>query len=142
MNTTKSPLPGFSQLPDTYEALCRLHLPRTLHHTGDLEVVTEIIDLMVGHPLTTDQADYLETLSELAEAYESANYASPSSPLPPHEFLAAHLENIGMTASEWGNRIGIDRSTASRLLRGERTFNTRHIRKTAEALGFEVSLLI
>ena len=62
--------------------------------------------------------------------------------LPPHEFLAAHLENIGMTATEWGKLIGIDRSTASRLLRGERKFNTAHVRKTAEALGLEPSLLI
>jgi antitoxin component HigA of HigAB toxin-antitoxin module len=62
--------------------------------------------------------------------------------LPPHEFLAAHLENIGMTATEWGKLIGIDRSTASRLLRGERKFNTGHVRKTAEVLNLEASLLI
>lgn len=75
-------------------------------------------------------ADFLATLAELAEAYESPNHeALPS--LPPHEFLAAHLENIGMTATEWGKLIGIDRSTASRPLRGECKFNTAHVRKTA-----------
>ena len=47
-----------------------------------------------------------------------------------------------VTATEWGKRIGIDRSTASRLLRGERKFNTSHVRKTAEVLGIEPSLLI
>ena len=47
-----------------------------------------------------------------------------------------------MNATEWGRLIGIDRSTASRLLRGERKFSTTHVRKTAEALGLEVSLLI
>jgi antitoxin component HigA of HigAB toxin-antitoxin module len=83
----------------------------------------------------------LETLSELAEAFESAKHRTLPS-LPPHEFLAAHLEYIGMTATEWGRLIGIDRSTASRLLRGERKFNTAHVRKTAEALGFDASLLI
>ena len=96
---------------------------------------------MAGHPLTADQADYLETLAELAEAYESANHPALAT-LPPHEFLAAHLENIGMTATKWGKLIGIDRSTASRLLRGERKFNTAHVRKTAEALSLEISLLI
>jgi antitoxin component HigA of HigAB toxin-antitoxin module len=141
MNATKPTLPSFAKLPQTYEALCRLHLPRTLHDEIELDTVTEIIDLMAGHPLNADQADYLETLAELAEAYESANYEAPPS-LPPHEFLAAHLENIGMTATEWGKVIGIDRSTASRLLRGERKFNTTHVRKTAEALGLEPSLLI
>jgi antitoxin component HigA of HigAB toxin-antitoxin module len=141
MNATKPILPSFGQLPKTYEALCRLRLPRTLHDDIGLEAVTEIIDLMAGHPLNADQADYLETLAELAEAYESANHPVSAS-LPPHEVLAAHLENIGMTATEWGKLIGIDRSTASRLLRGERKFNTGHVRKTAEALGLEASLLL
>lgn len=141
MNTTKPTFPSFAKLPKTYEALCRLHLPRTLHDEIELEAVTQIIDLMAGHPLNADQADYLETLAELVEAYESANHPASASLLP-HEFLAAHLENIGMTATEWGKLIGIDRSTASRLLRGERKFNTAHVRKTAEALNLEASHLI
>ena len=141
MNATKPILPSFSKLPKTYEALCRLHMPRTLRDTIDLDAVTEIIDLMAGHSLSADQADYLETLAELAGAYESANYAAPS-PLPPHEFLTAHLENIGMSATDWGKLIGIDRSTASRLLRGERKFSTTHVRKTAGVLGIEPSHLI
>lgn len=141
INATKLTLPSFAKLPKTYEALCRLHLPRTLHDEIELEAVTKIIDMMVGQPLSADQADYLETLSALANAYESMNHeALPS--LPPHEFLSAHLENIGMTATEWGRLIGIDRSTASRLLRGERKFNTSHVRNTAEALNLEASLLI
>ena len=109
---------------------------------GDIAIQAAALDGCRG-PLRTmfDQSDYLETLSELAEAYESANHESLPA-LPPHEFLAAHLGNIGMTATEWGKLIGIDRSTASRLLRGERKFNTAHVRKTSEALGLEPSLLI
>jgi HTH-type transcriptional regulator / antitoxin HigA len=141
MKATKPNLPGFAKLPKTYEALCRMHLPRTLHDDIELDAVTQIIDLMAGHALNKDQSDYLETLAELAEAYESANRKTLPA-LPPHEFLAAHLENIGMTATEWGKLIGIDRSTASRLLRGERKFNTAHVRKTAEALNLDASLLI
>lgn len=141
MKTTRITLPVFAKLPKSYEALCRLHLPRTLHDEMDLETVTSIMDLMAGHALNDDQADYLETLAELAEAYESIHYENPSA-LPPHEFLAAHLENIGMTATDWGRLIGVDRSTASRLLRGERKLNTSHIKKTAEVLGIEVGCLV
>ncbi len=141
MKATKPTLPSFAKLPKSYEALCRLHLPRKLHDDIELDAVTAIIDLMAGHPLNADQSDYLETLAELADAYESANQEALRH-LPPHEFLAAHLENIGMTATEWGRLIGIDRSTASRLLRGERKFNTGHVRKTANALGLEASCLI
>jgi len=139
--TAKPSLPSFSKLPKSYEALCRILMPRTIHDDIELDAVTEIIDLMASHNLTPDQADYLDTLSELAEAYETANLeAMPK--LPAQEFLAAHLENIGMSATEWGRLIGIDRSTASRLLRGERKFNTTHIRKTAEALNLDAALLI
>jgi hypothetical protein len=38
--------------------------------------------------------------------------------------------------------IGIDRSTASRLLRGERALNAKHIRNTAKALHIAPELLI
>jgi antitoxin component HigA of HigAB toxin-antitoxin module len=47
-----------------------------------------------------------------------------------------------MNTTEWGRIIGFDRSTASRLLRGQRKSSTTHVRKTAEALGLEASLLI
>lgn len=137
----KTSLPKFSALPKTYKALCLLHMPRTIHDASELDSATEIIDLMAGHKLTKDQEDYLTTLADLTSVYEE-NHIGQSPKLMPHEFLAAHLKNIGMSATAWGQLIGIDRSTASRLLRGERKFNTDHIRKTAEKLHIEAALLI
>jgi antitoxin component HigA of HigAB toxin-antitoxin module len=137
----KTSLPRFSALPKTYGALCRLHMPRTMHDGIELEAATEIIDLMAGHKLTKDQEDYLITLTDLVAVYEE-NQVAHFPKLEPHEFLAAHLENIGMSATAWGKLIGIDRSTASRLLRGERKLNTNHIRKTAETLHINAGLLI
>lgn len=137
----KTSLPRFSALPKTYAALCRLHMPRTIHDKIELEAATEIIDLMAGHKLTKDQEDYLATLADLVAVYEENNI--PHFPKQkPHEFLAAHLENIGMNAAQWGKLIGIDRSTASRLLRGERKLNTTHIRNTANALHINAGLLV
>lgn len=73
-------------------------MPRTINDEIELENVTEILDLMAGHKLTNDQSDYLDTLATLAADFEDNN-AEPLPKLPPHEFLAAHLENIGMSAS-------------------------------------------
>lgn len=143
MKTTygKTNLPPFGKMPANYSELCALLMPRTIHDEIEHEVVIEMIDHLAGRELNDDQADYLETLSELSEAYEA--HSLPAMPeLPAHEFLAANLENIGMSASEWGKLIGIDRSTASRLLRGERKLNTDHIRKTAAALHIDAGLLI
>ncbi len=130
----------FSDLPKTYAALCAILMPRTIHDEIELENVTEILDIMAGHKLTKDQPDYLNTLATLAADYEDHD-VEPLPKLPPHEFLAAHLENIGMAASNWGELIGIDRSTASRLLRGERSLNATHIRNTAKALNIAPELL-
>ena len=115
--------------------------PRTIHDGIELENITEILDLMAGHGLTKDQTDYMATLATLAADFEDSNVAALPK-LKPHEFLAAHLENIGMSASAWGELIGIDRSTASRLLRGERGLNAAHIRHTAKALSIAPELLI
>ncbi|MFK7911635.1 MAG: type II toxin-antitoxin system HigA family antitoxin [Akkermansiaceae bacterium] len=137
----KKSMPKFSALPKIYAALCRLHMPRTIHDDIELDAVTEIIDHMAGHKLTKDQEDYLTTLADLVAVYEE-NHITALPKLKPHELLAAHLENIGMSASAWGKLIGIDRSTASRLLRGERKLNTEHIRKTSAKLNISVSALI
>lgn len=141
MNATETLLPIFAKLPKAYEALCHLHLPRTLHDGIEHDAVTEIIDLMADHTLNPDQAEYLETLAELSAAYESTTDDSPPPP-PPHESLAVHLQNVGMTATQWDKCIGIDRSTASRLLSGERKFNTTHISKTPEAHNLAAKHLI
>ena len=140
--TAKNTTPAkFSELPKSYAALCAILMPRTIHDEIELDNVTGIIDLMAGHKLTKDQADYLDTLATLAADFEDGN-AEPLPKLAPHVFLAAHLENIGMSASAWGELIGIDRSTASRLLRGERGLNATHIRNTAKALAIAPELLI
>lgn len=140
--TAKNTVPAkFSELPKSYAALCAILMPRAIHDGIELENVTEILDLMAGHKLTKDQADYMDTLATLAADFEDSNVeALPK--LDPHEFLAAHLENIGLSASAWGELIGIDRSTASRLLRGERGLNAAHIRNTANALAIAPELLI
>jgi len=137
-NTTPS---KFSELPKSYAALCAILMPRSIRDGIELGNVTEIIDLMAGHRLTKDQADYLDTLATLAADFEDQN-VPPLQKLAPHQFLAAHLENIGMSASAWGELIGIDRSTASRLIRGERGLNASHIRNTAKALTIAPELLI
>ncbi len=140
--TAKNTTPAnFSELPKSYAALCAILMPRTIHDETELGNVTEILDLMAGHKLTNDQADYLDTLATLVADYEDSNVESLPKLLP-HEFLAAHLENIGMSASAWGQLIGIDRSTASRLQSGERGLNAAHIRNTAKALAIAPGLLI
>jgi len=72
--------PSIAKLPKPYEALCRWHLPRTLHDEIELETVSGIIDLRAGHALNADQADYLEALAELVEPS-----THPAARISPHD---------------------------------------------------------
>ncbi len=85
--------------------------------------------------------DYLDTLATQAADFEN-RHTPPLPTLAPHEILAAHLENNGMSASAWGELIGVHRATASRLLRGGRSLNANHIRNTAKALSIAPELLL
>jgi len=143
MKTIKRSAPPktFRDLPKTYLELCELQLPRPIHSDKEYRRVVKLVDLLAVNKTNKDQHDYLLILSNLIEDYEDT-LPDQLPQLKPHEFLAAHLDNIGMTATAWGKLIGIDRSTASRLLRGERKLNTDHIRKTAKTLHIDTGLLI
>lgn len=137
----RTPAPKSSKdLPKTYAELCELHLPRPIHSQKQYRAVVKLVDLLAVNRINKDQSDYLLILSNLIEDYEDT-LPDQLPKLEPHEFLTAHLENIGMSAAAWGKLIGIDRSTASRLLRGERKLNTDHIRKTSDNLGVSPELL-
>ena len=57
--SAKAPIPTrFPALPKSYAALCAIFMPRTIHDEIELGNVTKILDLMAGHTLTKDQADY------------------------------------------------------------------------------------
>lgn len=63
----------FAEMPKTYAELCAIEMPRVLGSREDFDRVYPIITAMAGHELTKDQADYLETLSILVEAWERDN---------------------------------------------------------------------
>lgn len=120
----------FDDLPTTYEGLVRLHMPRPIHDQVELENATELIDLMAGHDLSTDQEDYLDLLSDLVAKYEE-----DASPIgkggSPNEVLTWLIEEHDMSVTELGKLLG-DRSLGSRMLSGERSLSKSHIKTLAE----------
>ena len=119
--------PSFSRLPTTYDGLVRLHAPRPIHDKADYENTVEIIDALAGHKLNADQEDYLLILSDLVERYESDTL--PKRPkLKGVDMLNYLLEENGLTGEVFAKIIGVDRSVAYRILKGERGLTTDHIR--------------
>jgi HTH-type transcriptional regulator / antitoxin HigA len=125
------------QMPKTYPGLVELMPPRTIHDDVDLENVTEIIDrLAVLDRPTKDQADYLETLSTLVAAYETAHHSLDVSRLGPLDTLRFLLNEHGLNASDLGRILG-QRQLGSAILRGDRQLSKAHILKLAA--HFDVS---
>src|SRR5437016_9944778 len=69
----------FQDLPKSYEALCRVFLPRPIHDAVDYANVVEVTDAMVlwHDEFTRDQADYFDLLCSLIEDYDSENVKWP-----------------------------------------------------------------
>jgi antitoxin component HigA of HigAB toxin-antitoxin module len=130
-----------ASLLKTYRELCGLLMPRKIHDEVELGAAQEIIDALAVLPRrTTDQDDYLETLTELVEAYEEQNIKfNRRSGLETLKFLLA--EN-NLTASDLSRLLDTDISLGYRILDGERNLTTRHIKKLAEQfhVGPEVFL--
>jgi HTH-type transcriptional regulator/antitoxin HigA len=129
-------------LPEDYVRLCQRYLPRPLRDDDDYAEAWRAIEPLAGFEdrLTRDQADYLEAISTFIEAYDRERVKWPrSSPLETLRFLA---EEHRLSAAELARLLAVDRSLASKLLRGERRLTIEHIRKLAAHFCVEAGLFI
>jgi antitoxin component HigA of HigAB toxin-antitoxin module len=118
----------YEELPDTFEELCALHLPRTIRDKIDYENTTKIVNrLAVLSRRTKGQEEYLETLSQLVEAYDNANFSIPeeSDPVDVLRFLMKAHE---LSASDIGRILG-SRSLGAAILRGDRRISKENALK-------------
>ncbi len=115
-------------LPKTYAGLVALHLPRPIHDQIACDNTVEVVDALAGAKLNADQEDYLELLSQLVESYEAANL-KPYPQATGLESLKFLLEEHGMTGDTLAELLEVDRSTAYKILKGQRNLTTEHIRR-------------
>jgi HTH-type transcriptional regulator/antitoxin HigA len=120
-----------SDLPETFDGLCRFHPPRPIHDRIDLDNATQIIDVMAGHELTDDQADYLDTLATLVDRYETEHDPVDTTGVTGVELLRVLMEANDMTAGDVAGILGVDRSLVSHALASRRALTWAH----AKALG-------
>jgi HTH-type transcriptional regulator/antitoxin HigA len=127
-------------LPDSFEKLCRMHLPRTIRDSVDYDNTAEIVNrLAVLEKRSKGQEEYLETLSQLIEAYDNANFQiNATSPLEALRFL---MEANGLNASDIGRILG-NRTLGSAILRGERQISKENALKLAKRFRVNVGLFI
>jgi HTH-type transcriptional regulator / antitoxin HigA len=128
-------------LPGTFEELCALHLPRTIRDKVDYDNTAEIVDrLAVLDRRSKGQEEYLETLTDLIEAYDNGNFqiAVASGPLDAIRFL---MDAHGLSASGIGRILG-SRSLGPAILRGDRQISKENAMKLAAHFKLNPGLFI
>lgn len=130
-----------ADLPQRYAELVEWHLPRPIHDEVAYQNTVEIVDALAGHKLNADQEDYLELLSRLVEAYEEENVPALTKGSA-QDRLKYLLSEHGISGESFGELLGVDRSTAYKLLKGARNLTTEHIRVLAKRFKVSADLFI
>jgi antitoxin component HigA of HigAB toxin-antitoxin module len=101
-----------------------------------------MIDRLTSVPrLTAGQAEYLETLTILFEAYEAEHERIETSHLSPRDVLRFLLESNGMNGSDLGRLLG-NRELGPKILSGSRQLSKAHIRKLADRFNVDAGLFL
>ena len=130
----------YAKIPKTYAGLMGMHLLRPIHDQVDADNASEMIDLLAGHSLNAEQADYLDLLSDLHEKWENTQF--PISRATGAELLRLVLAERNEGGAHLAKLLGIDPSLAYRLLRGERQLTATQIRKVADTYGIDPVALL
>lgn len=128
---TANPI-DFRDLPRTFDALCRSHPLRPIHDRLERDNATEIIDAMAGRKLNRDQADYLDALSTLLDAYESTHDPVDTLDVSGPDLLRSLMEANDMTTTDVADVLGVERSLVSHILAGRRALTWPHAKALAE----------
>lgn len=131
-----------ADVPPTWEGLLGLYPLRPIHDRVDRDNVTAIIDAMAGHELTDDQEDYLDSISTLLNAYESEQDPVDTRKFSGIEMLRSLMDDHQMSAADLGRLLGVHRSHAAKILRGERSLTIDHLRVLSERFRVRPDLFI
>ncbi len=105
----------------------------------DYEAALEEIERLFNAKPGTTEADRLEVITTLTEAYEEKHYAIP---LPdPIEAILYHMESRGLSRRDLEPFLG-SRARVSEVLNRRRPLTMEMIRKLHDGLGISAELLI
>jgi len=106
---------------------------------ADYEAALKEIERLFDAKSGTEQADRLEVLTTLTEAYEEKHYAVPHP--DPIEAILYHMESRGLTRRDLEPFIG-SRARVSEILNRKRPLTMEMIRSLHAGLGISAEVLI
>ena len=121
-----------------FELQNRLYPLYPIRSTRDHKKALDAANMLIGNKLISIELKYLDALTTLIEAYETAHVPLKveSDPIKILEYLCK--EN-GLSASDLGRILG-DRSLGSRILSGNRQLSKSHIAKLCKRFAVEPGL--
>lgn len=117
----------------TYLALVRRFPLRPIRSEAALDRATAVINSLLDQGrLNSDQADYLDVLSDLVQRFENEAHAIATDDLTEGEMLAFMMEQQMMSQAELARETGIAVSTISEILAGKRDLTRSQIIKLGQ----------
>ena len=104
-------------------------------HRAALAVARELMRRDEGE-ISTEEADYLDVLTDLIRQYEASRYRLPKNAGKEQSRLASLVKDSKMSASDLGRLLG-SRALGSMLLTGRRGLSKSHIRILAAHFKIE-----
>jgi HTH-type transcriptional regulator / antitoxin HigA len=136
----KTDQPFARGIPESYEALCRVQIPRPIHDKVTCEKSLKVIDALIGRKLNRDQQDYLEAISLFVHRYEQRSVVPPR--IEPLGLLSHLLEENGLSRKDLAGILGVDLSNAARILKGTRSITPAHAKRLGERFKVRPSLFL
>ena len=128
------------KLPVTYGGLFRMHALRPVHDSVGYGNACEMLDALSGLDLNEEQAEYLEALSILVEAYEAD--AGESSKVSGLDALRYLCDENNLSGGKLAEMLGVSRALGVKLLAGERNLTLAHIAKLAKRFKVSPNLFL
>lgn len=136
----KTAQPFARGIPESYEALCRVQLPRPIHDKITYEKTLKLIDVLAGHKLTGEKEDYLEAISLFAREYERRSVVTVR--IDPLELLNHLLEQNSLSRKDLAEILELDVSNAARILKGTRSITLQHAVRLGERFKVRPALFL
>jgi len=132
----------FSELPVDYPGLVAFYPPRPLHDAVDERNVEEIVIAMAGHPLTADQEDYLNLMSDLLLKFQMQLARRKTRRRPLAERLRYLMDQSEMTAGDLAKVLGCSQPLISLILAGKRSLSKQNISKLARRFKLDAGYFL
>ncbi len=106
---------------------------------ADYEIALKTIDQLWDAAQGSPEADQLDVLATLVEAYEEKHY--PISPPDPIEAILHYMESQGLSEPDLQTYLGAD-TPVSEVLNRKRALSLDMIRKLHKGLGIPADILV